>query len=56
MINIADIIVDINDERITDENKLLGIMQESRAGDLWKMKIYRDKKIVSLDMRLEKQK
>ncbi|MHB1049895.1 MAG: S1C family serine protease [Bacteroidota bacterium] len=54
-IQIADIIVEINDERITDENRLLGIMQESRAGDLWKMKIYRDKKIVSLEMRLEKQ-
>jgi serine protease Do len=55
-IQIADIIVEINGERITDEGKLLGIMQESRSGDVWKMKIYRDKKIVAIDMKLEKQK
>jgi serine protease Do len=54
-IQIADIIVEINGERITDDSRLIGIMQESRAGDLWKMKIYRDKKIVTIEMKLEKQ-
>lgn len=54
-VQIADIIVEINGERIVDNNRLISIMQDSRAGDLWKMKIYRDKKIVSLEMKLEKQ-
>ncbi|KAB2922492.1 MAG: trypsin-like serine protease [Bacteroidetes bacterium] len=54
-VQIADIIVEINGERITDEGRLIGIMQESRAGDRWRMKVFRDKKIVPLEMTLEKQ-
>jgi serine protease Do len=53
---IADIIVEINGERILNNDSLMGIMQESRAGDVWKIKIYRDKKIVTIDLPLEKQK
>ena len=53
-IQIADIIVEVNEERITDENSLIAIMQESRAGNIWKIKVYREKKIISLSMKLEK--
>lgn len=52
---IADIIVEINGERIISNENLMSIMQESRAGELWKIKIYRDKKIVNIDLKLEKQ-
>ncbi|MEW6061469.1 MAG: trypsin-like peptidase domain-containing protein [Bacteroidota bacterium] len=55
-VQIADIIVEINGERITDENSLISIMQDSRAGDVWRMKIFRDKKIITLEMKLEKQR
>lgn len=54
-VQIADIIVEINGERITDDSRLLSIMQDSKAGDVWKMKVYRDKKIVTIDLKLEKQ-
>lgn len=54
-VQVADIIVEINGERIIDESRLISVMQDSRAGDLWKMKIYRDKKIVTVEMKLEKQ-
>ncbi|MBI2430152.1 MAG: trypsin-like peptidase domain-containing protein [Ignavibacteriales bacterium] len=54
-VQVADIIVEINGERIVDESRLISVMQDSRAGDLWKMKIYRDKKIVAVEMKLEKQ-
>ncbi|MEW5800159.1 MAG: trypsin-like peptidase domain-containing protein [Bacteroidota bacterium] len=54
-VQIADIIVEINGERIVDESRLISVMQDSRAGDVWKMKIYRDKKIVTVEMKLEKQ-
>lgn len=54
-VQIADIIVEINGERIDDENNLVSIMQDSRAGDVWKLKIFRDKKIVSAEIKLEKQ-
>lgn len=54
-LQIADIIVEINGERITDDSSLLSIMQDSRAGDIWKIKVYRDKKIVTIELKLEKQ-
>ncbi len=53
---IADIIVEINGERILSNESLMSILQESRAGDIWKIKVYRDKKIVSIELPLEKQK
>jgi serine protease Do len=52
---IADIIVEINGERIINNDNLMSIMQESRAGDTWKIKIYRDKKILTIELPLEKQ-
>lgn len=52
---IADIIVEINGERIMNNESLVSIMQESRAGDKWKLKIYRDKKIIPIELLLEKQ-
>jgi serine protease Do len=55
-IQIADIIVEVNGQKIDDETSILSIIQESRAGDVWDMKIYRDKKIISITMKLEKQK
>ncbi|NUN70681.1 MAG: trypsin-like peptidase domain-containing protein [Bacteroidetes bacterium] len=52
---IADIIVEINGERIITTDNMMSIMQESRAGDTWKVKVYRDKKIVTIELLLEKQ-
>lgn len=54
-VQVADIIVEINGERIVNEDRLVSIMQDSRAGDVWRMKIYRDKKIVDVEIKLEKQ-
>jgi serine protease Do len=54
-LQIADIIVEINGERINDDSSLVSIMQDSRAGDIWKIKVYRDKKIVTIELKLEKQ-
>ncbi len=52
---IADIIVEINGERIITTDNMMSVMQESRAGDTWKVKVYRDKKIVTIELLLEKQ-
>lgn len=54
-IQIADIIVEVNGERIINNENLLNVMRESRAGDTWKIKIYRDKKIIPIELKLEKQ-
>ncbi len=53
---IADILVEINGERIANEEKLISVMQESRPGNIWRLKIYRDKKIIEVELTLEKQK
>lgn len=53
-IQVADILVEVNGEKIVNEDNIIGIMQESRAGDVWKVKLYRDKKIISTEMKLQK--
>ncbi len=55
-IQIADIIVEINGNKIENDDSLLRVIHESRAGDIWSMKLYRDKKIVNVTLKLEKQK
>lgn len=54
-LQVADIIVEINGERIVNEERLISVMQDSRSGDVWKMKVFRAKKIVPIEMKLEKQ-
>ena len=54
-VQIADIILDINGERILNDDTLVSIMNDSRSGDTWNMKVYRDKKIISIKMKLEKE-
>lgn len=53
-IQVADILVEINGEKILNEDNIIGKMQESRAGDVWKIKLYRDKKIISTELKLQK--
>lgn len=55
-VQIADIIIEINGTRIDSDETLVAIMQDSRPGDTWKMKLYRDKKIIDVSLKLEKQK
>ncbi len=55
-IQIADIIVEVNGERIVNSDSMVSVMRESRAGDTWKVKVFRDKKIVTVNLPLEKQK
>lgn len=55
-IQVADIIVEVNGERIVSNESMVGVMRESKAGDTWKLKIYRDKKIIPIELTLEKQK
>lgn len=51
----GDIIVEVNGEKIANENAIVSIVRSSRAGDVLKMKIIRDKKIFNLSLKLEKQ-
>ncbi len=55
-IKAGDIIVEINGQRIRTEDDILSIIQEARTGDILKMKIYREKKIIDAELTLEKKK
>jgi len=51
---VGDIIVEVNGERITDDDFLAAIVTEHREGDILKMKVLREKKYITLDLKLER--
>jgi serine protease Do len=51
---VGDIILEINGEKISDDAAMIAIVNESKVGDMLKMKVYRDKQNISLSLRLEK--
>jgi serine protease Do len=50
----GDVIVEVNNERIGKDDDIIGIVQNSKEGDVLKMKVLRDKKTISLSLKLEK--
>jgi serine protease Do len=50
----GDIIIEVNGEKITKDDDIIGIVQNSKEGDVLKMKIIRDKKLINLSLKLEK--
>ncbi len=52
----GDIILEANGDRIVDENRIVAVIRELRAGDLLKLKIYRDKKMLDVTVALEKKR
>jgi len=51
----GDIIIEVNGEKITNENSIVSIVRSSRAGDILRMKVIRDKKVINLSLKLERQ-
>lgn len=51
----GDIILEVNGEKITDENNIMAIIQESKEGDVLKLKILRDKKEINVNLQLKRQ-
>jgi serine protease Do len=52
--HIGDIIIMINGERITNEEKVLAITNDARVGDVLKVTILRENEEMTLNLRLEK--
>ncbi len=50
----GDIIIEVNGEKISNDDDIMGIVQNSKEGDVLKMKIIRDKKLINLSLKLEK--
>jgi serine protease Do len=50
----GDIIMEINGERVINDDSVNSIVSASKAGDVWKVRIYRDKQSKVLDLKLER--
>jgi serine protease Do len=53
-LKVGDVIVDANGSKIKGDQDLSWAVRELRAGDLLKLKLYRDKKTLTISVRLEK--
>ncbi|HTP81147.1 MAG TPA: trypsin-like peptidase domain-containing protein [Bacteroidota bacterium] len=53
-LKVGDIIVETNGERVSTEEDFLGIVADASPGDVLKLKVYREKKMVELNLKLEK--
>ncbi|HTK82750.1 MAG TPA: trypsin-like peptidase domain-containing protein [Bacteroidota bacterium] len=51
---VGDIILEVNGEKVNDDDTLIGMVVESSEGTLLKMKILREKKPMNLELRLER--
>ncbi len=51
---VGDIIVEINGEQIKNEDAVNSIVSEARVGDVWKVKILREKELQNLQLKLER--
>ena len=53
-LRVGDIIVEINGEKIQNEETIIAIINDARAGDVLKLKVYRDKKTFDVNLVLER--
>lgn len=53
-VKVGDIILEVNGEKVNSEFDFVGILADKRAGDILKMKIYRERKTVNLELKLGK--
>lgn len=55
-LQVGDIIIEVNSEKVTDEKSILGILSEVKIGESVTLTIYRDKKIIKIQMTIERPK
>ncbi|MCI0706659.1 MAG: S1C family serine protease [Ignavibacteriae bacterium] len=53
-IKVGDIILEANETKVNSEQDLIGVLVDARAGDMLKMKVYRDKKTIDVTLKLER--
>ena len=53
-LKVGDIILEINGERIQNEETIIAIINDAKAGDVLDLKVYRDKKTFNVSLTLEK--
>ena len=53
-LKVGDIILEINGEKIQNEETIISIINDAKSGDVLDLKVYRDKKTFSVNLTLEK--
>ena len=53
-LKVGDIIIEANGEKVTDESALVSIIDDAKVGDVLNLKILRDKKTTTINLKLEK--
>ena len=51
---VGDIIIEINGEKIITDDNVQSVVGDARTGDMLKVRVYREKKYLTLDLKLEK--
>jgi serine protease Do len=52
-IKVGDIILEINNEKINSEEELFALLNDARPGDVLRLRIYRERKTVEVQLRVE---
>ncbi|MSP64941.1 MAG: trypsin-like serine protease [Ignavibacteria bacterium] len=55
-LQVGDIIVLVNNEKINDENSIIGIFRDSRVGETVTLSVYRDKILIKVPLTIERSK
>lgn len=50
----GDIIIEVNGERVLDQPSIMSIIEDAKVGDVLKMKVVRDRRIIEMSLKLEK--
>jgi serine protease Do len=50
----GDIILEVNGEKVLDQPSIMSIIEDAKVGDVLKMKVLRDRRIISMSLKLEK--
>ncbi|HCA79263.1 MAG TPA: 2-alkenal reductase [Bacteroidetes bacterium] len=53
-LRVGDIILEVNSDRINSAEEFVAILSDASAGDVIKLKVFREKKTMSIDLKLEK--
>jgi len=53
-LEVGDIITEINGDKITSEDNVYAILSDAKAGDTLRLKVFRDNRTITLDIKLER--
>jgi len=53
-LRVGDIVFEINNKKIKTDTDFLGLLYDAKPGNVWEMKIYRDKQTITSKLRIEK--